>query len=59
MNALAQSPELLDCFSIFGDQVHLLAPLGEGRLLYLAANRDGVNLALIRRVIERACRRLS
>jgi uncharacterized protein DUF4388 len=59
MTTLDQPPALLDCFSIFGDEVHFLTPLPRARLLYLAVKRDSANLAVVRRVVEHACGRLS
>ncbi len=59
MEALARPTTLQECFSIFGDQVHVLAPLSRSRLLYLVVRRDDAKLALLRRVVEGVCRRLS
>jgi hypothetical protein len=54
MASLGRPAALLDSFSTLDDQVHLLDSLPEGRLLYLAVARDGVNLAVVRRVVDRA-----
>jgi hypothetical protein len=59
MAALGRPSSLLDSLSILGDQVHLLEALAEGRLLYLVVAKDGVNLAAVRRVVDRALGRLT
>jgi hypothetical protein len=59
MTSLGCPPSLLDSLSILGDQVHLLEALPEGRLLYLVVDRNGVNLATVRRAVDRALARLS
>lgn len=59
MDALGRPMTLQECFSIFGDQVHILVPLQGSRVLYLAVRRDDANLALLRRVVERVCKRFS
>jgi len=51
MQSLHNPSPLHDSLSILGDQVHLLAALPEGRLLYLVATRDA-NLAVLRRVVD-------
>lgn len=58
MASLGCPPSLLDSLSILGDQVHLLEAMPEGRLLYLVVARDGVNLAAVRRAVDRALGRL-
>jgi hypothetical protein len=59
MTSLGRPSSLLDSLSILGDQVHLLEALPEGRLLYLVVARDGVSLAAVRRVVDRALGRVS
>ncbi len=59
MASLGRPSSLLDSLSILGDQVHLLEALPEARLLYLVVNREGVNLAAVRRAVDRALGRLS
>jgi hypothetical protein len=54
MTSLGSPSSSLDSLSILGDQIHLLEALPEGRLLYLAVLRNGVSLAVIRRVVDRA-----
>jgi hypothetical protein len=54
MTSLGSPSSALDSLSILGDQIHLLEALPEGRLLYLAVLKNGVNLAVIRRVVDRA-----
>lgn len=55
----ADAPAALDSISILGDQVHLVEVLPEKRLLYVAVAREGANLAVVRRVVNRALGRLS
>jgi Domain of unknown function (DUF4388) len=59
MAALGRPSSLLDSLAILGDQVHLLEALPEGRLLYLVVAKHGVNLAAVRRVVDRALGRLT
>lgn len=59
MSSLGRPSSLLDSLSILGDQVHLLEALTEGQLLYLVVAKEGVNLAAVRRVVDRALGRLS
>jgi hypothetical protein len=59
MRSLGRTASLLDSLSILGDQVHLIEALPEGRLLYLAVAREAVNLAVVRRAVDRALGRLS
>ena len=54
MNSLGRPASLLDSFTTFGNQVHLLEVLPENRLLYLAVTRDGANLAVVRRAVDHA-----
>jgi hypothetical protein len=59
MWSLGRDASLLDSLAILGDQVHLLEALPDGRLLYVAAARDAVNPAMLRRAVDRALGRLS
>lgn len=53
MEALSQPASLRDCFWILRDQVHLIELLPNGRLLQLLVNGADVNLALVRRAVDR------
>lgn len=57
--SLGRPSSLLDSLAILGDQVHLLEAVPEGRLLYLVVAKEGVNLAAVRRAVDRALGRLS
>lgn len=57
--SLGRSSSLLDSLAILGDQIHLLEAVPEGRLLYLIVAKDGVNLASVRRTVDRALGKLS
>jgi Domain of unknown function (DUF4388) len=57
--ALGRPASLLDSLSILGDQIHLLETLPEGLLLYLVVAKEGVNLAAVRRIVDRALGKLS
>ncbi|HET7436585.1 MAG TPA: DUF4388 domain-containing protein [Thermoanaerobaculia bacterium] len=59
MRSLGRAASLLDSLAILGDQVHLIETLPDGQLLYLAVTRDAVNLAVLRRVVDRALGRLA
>lgn len=59
MRSLGRTASLLDSLAILGDQVHLMEALPDGRLLYVVVARDAVNLAVLRRVVDRALGRLS
>jgi len=54
MAALVQAPSLVDLISSTSDELHLILPLPDEQLLYLAAARSHVNAALMRRVVDRA-----
>lgn len=51
----AHPAPLLDCFWILEDQEHLIVPLPGGRMIQLLLDRDEVNLAVVRRTVERVC----
>ena len=60
LRAQPQRPgPLLDCYWILGDQEHVIVPLADGGVLHLILNRDAVNLAVVRRTIERVAARLA
>lgn len=46
-------PTLVDCFFTVGAQSHCLKPVQGGRLLYVVTDGAAVNVALIRRAVER------
>jgi hypothetical protein len=58
LRSLRSTGSLLDSMAILGDQVHLIEALPDGRLLYVAAARDAVNVAVLRRVVDGALGRL-
>jgi hypothetical protein len=54
LEALSIAPaSLLDCCWILGDQMHLIESLRNGRLLHVVVQRNDMNLAVLRRAIER------
>lgn len=54
LEALAIAPaSFLDCCWLLGDQMHLIESLRNGRLLHVVVERNDVNLAVLRRAIER------
>lgn len=54
LEALAIAPaSVLDCCWILGDQMHLFEALRNGRLLHVVVDRNDINLAVLRRAIER------
>lgn len=59
MASLGRPSTLLDSLSILGDQVHLLEALPGGRLFCLAVAREGANLAVVRRAVNKALGRVS
>lgn len=54
LDALALPPSsVLDCCWLLGDQMHLIQTLRGGRLLHVVVDSNEINLAVLRRAIER------
>ncbi|GAA1346890.1 hypothetical protein [Falsarthrobacter nasiphocae] len=51
--------ELEDMLLTLGDQLHLIKMIDAGTFIYVAATRDGMNLALLRSAVNRAAKKLS
>jgi hypothetical protein len=52
MHALGLNMELEDMIMTLTDQIHLIKLINESTFLYLAANRAGSNLAIVRNVVK-------
>ncbi|MBV9495055.1 MAG: DUF4388 domain-containing protein [Acidobacteria bacterium] len=58
MRALGGRSVVLDCFWTLGDQVHLIRPLRQGRMLHVAVDATAAQLALVRRAVEKVAEEL-
>ncbi|HEX8252613.1 MAG TPA: DUF4388 domain-containing protein [Thermoanaerobaculia bacterium] len=58
MTSLSRADALLDCFLFIGDQLHFVAPLAGGRVLYVIVQSSVLNVAVIRRQVDRVAARL-
>ena len=53
MEAIGLSSSLEDMIMTLSDQIHMIKLVGSNAFLYLAASREGTNLALIRNAVGR------
>lgn len=53
MEAIGLHSELEDMIMTLSDQIHMIKLLGGGSFLYLAADRAGSNLAIIRNAVRK------
>jgi predicted regulator of Ras-like GTPase activity (Roadblock/LC7/MglB family) len=53
MQALGLDSELEDMLLTLSDQIHLIKLLGRDTFIYLAASREGTNIALVRNAVNR------
>lgn len=53
MRALNLKTHLEDMLLTLGDQIHLIKMVGQGTFLYLAADRAGANLAIVRSAVNK------
>ncbi|MBX7098135.1 MAG: hypothetical protein K1X89_10510 [Myxococcaceae bacterium] len=59
MKSLNLKTHLEDMLLTLGDQIHLIKMVGQGTFLYLAADRAGANLAIVRSAVNKHAGALS
>lgn len=59
INSLGLESDLEDMLLTLSDQIHLIKMTGNGSFLYLAADKSGTNLAIMRSAVQRHIEELS